>query len=488
MAGPRGYPVIGRMLLCLALICATPLPAQASELELRQPSPELETAMAGGDPSAALDLAVAEIEACTANAGAEPTVEMLAPCAVLIMLGAQLAQQAGMAQKALDFGQAGADLARAMYGEHSDIEAYARLARGQALLQLSRNEKALAELESALGSARILFAAGASDLTPFLGGLADARLANRQPASARALLEEAIPIETDDLSRAQLRLQHAVALIGLEELDASLVEARTAAAAFAELLGETSDKPIEARIRIAGALAALEMADEAIGAAEESARSFIRAIEILKDQEKVNLEWFAIAALNLGRMTELLARPEVALDLADSILKVSALRSEGGEPLQARVRGARASALFELGRYDEAIADSEIAWQIASNRAEMRDLAAGAATIRARAEAARGDAEAARTWFDRASRLAAQAFSDTDANRLAILYLYSAFELETGGDFAAARTLLRRATGGSLARIEGYDDFDAAAQREMRSLALLFRDQVEAAWRLGYGR
>ena len=47
---------------------------------------------------------------------------------------------------------------------------------------------------------------------------------------------------------------------------------------------------------------------------------------------------------------------------------------------------------------------------------------------------------------------------------------------------AAARSLLREAVGGSLARIESYDDFDAAAQREMRSLATLFRDQVAIVW------
>ena len=48
--------------------------------------------------------------------------------------------------------------------------------------------------------------------------------------------------------------------------------------------------------------------------------------------------------------------------------------------------------------------------------------------------------------------------------------------------FAPIAALLREAVGGSLARIESYDDFDAAAQREMRSLATLFRDQVAIAW------
>lgn len=843
------------------------VPRQAEAQELRQPSPALEAAMGAGDPVSSASLAATEVESCIAKAGPQPNTEALEPCALLLMVAAQLAQQAGETVDALRFGEAATFVARETFGEDTDIEAYARLARGQALLELGRNDDAEAELEPALAIARQLFEADSRELIPFLGALALARFTRNDPASARALYEEALPIEADPLFAADLRVNYARVLYVLGDTEASLDQARSAAGAFAELLGETSNKTIEARTVVANALTRLERADEAIGlltpliaqlegrsevewlladalrmkavalieksefaAAEEllervtsmvdrvygpdsgmqsqiaallatvrkgadaqvagqgefpvppsfwehfyagrfteaialldpvgkaciaanspdtidpaklgpcatlvalagltysslnelergrsfaelavaiaeasfadpspelglalfvrgavlqqggrvqesiaplersmgmledqpdtrfapmqllaaaylqageyerslaliraattldipplmrlnftdieaqalaslgrideaerlvrdviagnpevlpttrlklqqalgqvltagrrydeaiavleallpqmratfgehpitartldalglayvsagrardattafdqaltiiralvgddnpltgvaynnlglallqtgegerAARSFIRAVEILQLQEPVNLDLFAQVALNLGRMTELLDRPQTALELADNVLEIVAARPEGDVALTARVRAARASALFSLGRFGEAIDDVAIAWDIAQGDARLADVAAGLATIRARAEAGRGDIAAARQWFDEAARRAGLSFTRTDANRLAILYYFAMFEREAGRDLAAARTLLREAVGGSLARIESYDDFDAAAQREMRSLATLFRDQVAIAW------
>lgn len=851
-------------LLVGALVLALQ-PARAQEL--RPPSPALEAAMTAGDPAAGAELAALEVEGCFADAGPEPAAEFLAPCAMLVMVAAQLSQQAGLASEAIDFGEAAANLARATLGKASDIEAYARLARGQALLELNRNEEAGTDLDIALTIARQLYAPSSPDLTPFLGAYGLARFTLSDSSGARALFEEALPLETDPIFAAGLRLNYARVLHVEGEYEASLDQARRATNAFAELVGENSGKAIEARIIGAAALNRLDRPDEAIaqltpaialletrpalewmlidalrtkalaldgkfesstatdllervaaltdrvygadsdmraqvatlleqvranaarqvarqnefpvppafwedyyagrfveaaalldpigkacidmyspaaaepeklgpcltlvalggltysslnrlergrgfadlavaiaeasfddpseelglalfvrgavlqqglriqasiapldraltmleegsegrfatlqllatavqqagdpqrslalieeakaiegnaslrlnvvdveaqalvalgradeaeallrdsladnpealpttrlklkqalgqvltagrrydeaitvleallpqmratfgehpltartldalglayvsagrardaigvfrqgltitralvgddnpltgiaynnlgqallrtGEGGEAARSFIAAVEILQRQEPVNLDQFAVVALNLGQMTELLDRPEVALHLADNILRVVKTRPDSDAALEARVRASRASALFALGRYDEAVSDAESAWVLAQDARRLGDLAAGIATTRARAEAARGATGAAREWFGRAAARASQTFTETDANRLAILYLYSAFEREAGTDLAAARSLLREAVAGSLARIDGYDDFDAAAQREMRSLGTLFRDQVAIAW------
>ena len=154
----------------------------------------------------------------------------------------------------------------------------------------------------------------------------------------------------------------------------------------------------------------------------------------------------------------------------------------------ATIRISRGTALTRLGRLDEAEAELKQAWAQVSVSDNAQGSAFSAAIALAQLAVARSDRDAARAWFGRAERMARRTFEPTSSFRSNASFLYGAFELETGGEIAAARTLLRRSAFGTLARIESYDDFDAAAQREMRGLSQIFRNQVEAAWKLQEAR
>ncbi|MXP09893.1 tetratricopeptide repeat protein [Pseudoblastomonas halimionae] len=848
------------------LAAAVSAPALQSAEQV-PPSPAMQAAIDAGDVGAAAEQAAIETEACLADAGAEPTIETLAPCASLIMLAAQLSQQAGMYDEALDFGEAGTNLGVAAFGENSDIVAYSRRARGLALLELGRPDEGYAELAAALSAGRELYGDNDPELTLFLGAMANAELAKSKAAKAVALLREALALEDDELFLAQWQVQYTVALILLDDAEAAVKQARAAVDTFARLVGDNSTQAVDARIRLAGALAAAQRTDEALelldpliasldgmdgfefllvealfekgktlirmsalddaavvlekslhlsrkingddasrtavivdqlaalhqaaaatddvvihppaefyeaynagdmeqaeailapiakkcgreyspdgpdpdklapcvtqftmlsmtysglnqlrlaaqfsdlsiaiaeanmgdpsrelgqalmarglilqqksrimesvpylersvamlegdspnqaasmlflasarldtgdaelslelvqkaialagtefapinfinvkalallalgrideaesllreamaanpditvptrlkletalaqtfleqlkfdesiamldrlvsevraifgehpltanvidllgtahlrkgdnraaidalreslaikralvgddtpqaalaynslglalldsGAIDEAKNLILRALEIVRKLDEFNFDAYSAIAISFARLAELVNDPATSLEVADALVRYAEAYDRLDTPIMATIRVSRGTALTRLGRLDEADRELDAAWDTASASDNRRQSAFAAAIAKAQVAIARKDRSTARKWFGRAEDIARRTFEPTSSYRSTVWFLHGAFELDTGGDLAAARTLLRRSADGSLSRIESYDDFDAAAQCEMRGLSQIFRNQVEAAWKL----